>query len=527
MFREMDFRPELVQLDRFVLFRPCRPKVLVVTDGLNFDPADDFGLTQFVDTLAGSQIYGMTPTVLKAHRGVDANADISTFRFDDASNGLKISRYDVVFLFGIARQGTSLPEPELDAIKTFMEAGGGVFATGDHEDLGAGLSKDVPRVRQMRYWLASETPDVGDTSRLSTNLPGDDDVYEFVDQSDTHPQRLYVNYRTDAGGIGDPHPLLQGGMLGPIEVFPDHPHEGECRVPSNLTTSFDLAGTSHEEWPNAIVGGGRVSPEMVAMSMSHGDSFPSKDALTPRSFMSIVAYDGHRAAVGRVSTDATWHHFVNVNIDGTDSPRGGLQSSPGTDTPEMAKIREYYKNLASWLMPKRRRLCLAFPWVIREVLRYPLFEEIRVPELKTAEAAALHNLGDQVSRALSLSYPSWQAKALESDLLELAIGEKAAAQLLDLGKRFGRLSGRDVALSALGGMVASAIETTIKVRDQKDVDVDQTYVPNAINAAKQSVEKYRSVSIDEIRSLQEMFQQALGAGTAPGATRPPREVASA
>lgn len=55
------------------------------------------------------------------------------------------------------------------------------------------------------------------------------------------------NYRTDAGGIGNPHPLLQGGPLGPIEVFPDHPHEGECRVPSDLTTTFPLDGGNPRE----------------------------------------------------------------------------------------------------------------------------------------------------------------------------------------------------------------------------------------------------------------------------------------
>jgi hypothetical protein len=39
-----------------------------------------------------------------------------------------------------------------------------------------------------------------------------------------------LNFRTDAGGVGNIHPLMQmpgsppGGRS--IEVFPDHPHEG-------------------------------------------------------------------------------------------------------------------------------------------------------------------------------------------------------------------------------------------------------------------------------------------------------------
>lgn len=509
MFKEINFRPELVAIDRRRWFKFCRPKILVVTDGLNFDPNDGFGLTQFVDTIQSASIYGTTPTVVKAHTGADPNADIPNFSFDDPTNGLTKSRYDVVFVFGIGGEFSALPQSEVDAIATFMEAGGGVFATGDHEDLGAGMSMNVPRVRNMRYWLAAETPDFGDDTRLSTNLPGDNDTYEFADQSDVHPQRLYVNYRTDAGGVGDPHPLLQSAALGPIEVFPDHPHEGECRIPADLNTMFTLAGENKQEWPDAISGGGKVVPEMVAMSMSHGDAFPGKDALTPRAFMAIVAYDGHRASRGRVATDATWHHFVNINIDGTDSGRSGLQDAMGNDTQDMLKIREYYKNLASWLMPKRRRICLYAPWIIAEVLRYPLFEEIRIPLLQDAGAEHLNRLGAQVFKSLSGRFPDWQAKQLLDDALEAGVGLKQAGALMTATRDFGRLGGKELANAAIGGMASAIIETAVVNKDKQEIDVDELFVPAALAAAKLAAEKYYQHSLDDLHRIQGLYKEIL------------------
>jgi hypothetical protein len=35
----------------FSWFSECTPKILVVTDGLNYQQAGQFGLTEFVDTL--------------------------------------------------------------------------------------------------------------------------------------------------------------------------------------------------------------------------------------------------------------------------------------------------------------------------------------------------------------------------------------------------------------------------------------------------------------------------------------------
>ena len=78
--------------------------------------------------LGGTQIHGMTPIV--EHRDRDAGGP------DQAFDDLSISKFDVVFLFGIETTGSALGASALSKVQHFMEDGGGLFSTGDHEDLG-------------------------------------------------------------------------------------------------------------------------------------------------------------------------------------------------------------------------------------------------------------------------------------------------------------------------------------------------------------------------------------------------------
>lgn len=274
--------PELLKL-----FHECTPRLLVVTDGGLDAGTGGFGLSRFVDTLKAATIHGMNPIVVTRSRGLN----------DEAFGDLAIGRFDVVFLFGADGEGSPLSAAACDQIATFMEAGGGVFATGDHDDLGAGMCGRIPRVRNMRRWAAADTPDASDSTRLTTNLPGVNGIFEFDDQSDREPQRLYANFNIPAdypvfvpvppppvGTANGPHPLLvmPGGAA--LDIYPDHPHEGECRLPDDLGTTFWLNGVELPEWP---IGGfipwlfGRPAPRLVASTMSYGDGFPGKAAVTP------------------------------------------------------------------------------------------------------------------------------------------------------------------------------------------------------------------------------------------------------
>ena len=384
------------------LFRECTPRLLVVTDGSLDGGTGGFGLSRFIATLQATTIHGMTPIVVHRMRQVAADPD-------GAFADLTISRFDVVFLFGFNTTASTLGAQALDRIKRFMQAGGGLFATGDHEDLGTGMCGQIPRVRAMRYWELSETPNAGDSTRLTTNLPGSDRIYEFNDQGDAAPQRLYANYAIGSdyrllapwppstNQVRAPHPLVRMLDGSALDVYPDHPHEGECRIPSDLSTTFPLDGADVAEWPRGRWFG-YARPRAVAYTMSAGNGFNSgsKSAVEPRSFVSIAAYDGQVGPVGRVVTDATWHHYVNVNLNG--------MLVGGNPNADLARIQRFWSNMAVWLMPATARRCL-LPWVIIKVLReHPIAEEIRIPidvdlpieELRTIGLAVAGAIDDEM-----------------------------------------------------------------------------------------------------------------------------------
>jgi hypothetical protein len=498
------------------LYRECTPRVLVVTDTLNFDPNLGFGLTQFVNTLKAATIHGMTPIVKTASRYGSPGADLPGFDFKHPTDGLTTSRYDVLFLLGKDTEGAGdLPADQVEVIAKFMQDGGGVFATGDHETLGAALCGDLPRVRNMRKWKAADAPpDIRNENRHSTNLSGSDETEEFDDQSDRNPQRLYLNYRTRAGGTvlidRAAHPLMQ--MIAPrkvLEVFPDHPHEGECRLPASLAGGFPLGGGTATEWPKDAAGAD-VAPEIVAYSVSHGDGFPmgptgAKEGLVPKLFAAVAAYDGHRARVGRVVTDATWHHFVNINLDGTESPLTGLQSPAGADTDALVRIRRYYVNLATWLMPQRTRRCLRFPLVLKELVRFPLFEELDLPRPPEPIGPGLRQLGDAVMRSMLAHRPAWEAQSLADDALEDALGAEAFAKLDAERRGIAGQTRAELGQAALGGLVAGIVDELAALKSAEEIVPHKSFEERARAGARNAVVQLLQPQRDELTRVDRLL----------------------
>ncbi len=379
------------------LFKECTPKILVVTDGLTFDSAD-FGLSDFINTLKNASIHGMKPIVKTAHRGASA-ADFTNFTF--SSSTLSISKYDVLFLFGVESAG-ALPASEINTITDFMNAGGGVFATGDHANLGKKLCGDIPRVQGMRRWVG---PSASGIDRISTNDPGANNAFDFDDQSDAIAQKIYPSY-TGTTASSQPHFLLQHPTKKIIEVLPDHPHESECVIPASLANAA--------EWPKDA-GGQVVSPELVALSMSYGGGFTGKQPISqPRAFGAIGAYDGHQAKVGRIAVDATWHHFININMIATGSGPGLAGDADVYD-----RVSTYFKNLAVWLMPKKVRKCLRWPLIITMKKLYPIAEFL--PELVHGKRtlAATVEAGRELQVTLARFMTPGEQKEIIEDLFEL------------------------------------------------------------------------------------------------------------
>ena len=352
MDREEALRDFIREPVSFYLWRPCTVRVLIVVDGLDFSPSNGFGLSQFVTTILNTGWYVRFAITLADIRNVNVAAQgmmpgepriadrIAGFRFDNTDH-FAPDRFDVVFLFGIAetyqffpgRGQATLTDAELQAIGEFQNGGGGLFATGDHAALGRALCSRVARARNMRLWdsknnaLGEDMVSMTGRYRNDTNRIGHDSTSEFNDQSDDIPQQIDPVFYTRRSFIFRyrfPHPLLCGPR-GVIRVMPDHPHEGECIVPPDTSLNVQFTGKLGAEYPPGSGGGAQPFPEIISYNRVPAGNVASvdPDRLTDdksptvgQRFPGISAYDGHRAGIGRVVCDSTWHHFVNINLTG-------------------------------------------------------------------------------------------------------------------------------------------------------------------------------------------------------------------
>ena len=448
--------------------------VLVLTDGDGSFQAkgNRFALTEFVTTLKADAGDLWNFAVTTAHRyapgvylGLAGDpstdfsnlADVKNFSFTNAQH-FPPGFYDEVFLFGFATTtpgqsygypaGHALGDPELAVLAAFMEAGGGVFAVGDHDDLGIDLCGKVPRVRSMRRWAfdyaaitqngvpnynlydesSHNAPPAMGPHRHSTTVAGANGRFEFDDQSDDIPQTNQpVIYQMISGNTfltrvtRYPHPLLCG-MEGVIDVLPDHMHEGECEVPnaSGLTKTYAFgSGSPLPEYP--ALNGSPLPPQVVAwgtVAQRKADSSytdpgqPSKyddnELLDGDTFGQIAAWDGHVVGRGRVSVDSTFHHFVNVNVIGdtddakhtwtNDEPikaKGFLGSVSGQAF--YTRIREYWRNIARWLAPQPKQDSHATEWLTKVASDPRLGEEVGY----VGDLGAVASYGSHVHSLLS------------------------------------------------------------------------------------------------------------------------------
>ncbi|MEJ6404269.1 hypothetical protein [Yoonia sp. 2307UL14-13] len=348
--------PEVV-FDRRWLFR-CRVKILVVTDSF----AGGFGMTAGFHLGQALAIVNADPwshiqfSFAKAHRGQSGEDDvIDNFRFDDHD----LDQYSQIWMFGIERtnNGTPLSETELRAVSEFMDGGGGVFATGDHEDLGNSMCAEVPRVRSMRrWWYSNPGPNGEPVAPAQSGADRHDTLVGGGTQTDPDPQmirpRLYQ--RTLLAGsvlkkvVRYPHPVLCGPS-GILNYLPDHMHEGLCEVPDDLGNSWTFDGQEFTEYPDDS-NGVQVRPEVIAYADNN---------VNAQEFGVLGAYDGHRADVGRVVVDATWHHWFNINTMpyANASDPAHPSYTPAT-VAKWREIQEYFRNVAVWLARPSLQRCI-------------------------------------------------------------------------------------------------------------------------------------------------------------------------
>lgn len=371
-------------------------KVLLVLDGTYrfAEPHDtpDFTFTTLVSALTAAGIQ-----VTKAHREADATADIQNFSF--SGPGVNLLDYDVLWLIGYRGRnisGTSgafnLDPPQLAAIARFMDAGGGVFATGDHDSIGADMCGSIPRVRAMRCWYGPGDPISPMPASFPRNFPAlgtgradttqknpggdydldnngtDDGFIWFENQSDSIPQPITP--------VSSPaHPILRKNGAD-IVVYPDHMHEGNTLgkvMGYDYTQVLSINGSSVTEFPS--VAGTRAMPAVIATGqVLHQSSkhvydtagFLDPAQADPKSVNTLSVYDGRNSGVGRIVTGSTFHHYIDINLTGdsnVNSPaidaltgpgaeKGQGYANPGAET-TFADIKTVYANIVAWLARPR------------------------------------------------------------------------------------------------------------------------------------------------------------------------------
>ncbi len=435
---QLQLRKDILQVEPrriwpWYWWHPCEINVLLVVDGLDFS-TDGFGLSIF--TTIFQELQSASPVYLRykvtlAHRFdfqvfeggglidlIDSEVmqasntfihdRIVDFRFDNAAHFTQ-NKYDQVWLFGISSSYT-LSNAEIAAVENYMNKGGGLFATGDHGALGQALCGEIPRVKDMRHW--DETAPAPDSEvsmsqhrRNDTNKPKPAGPDIFANQSDDLPQTIYPRLFD-----GLPHPLLSISPFtvpsGIIDIMPDHPHEGEMKPETIFSVTNPSTGATQN-----------VRTQNIAQSFVVGGiRSGTKDPTIPHCFSSIGVFDGRVANVGRIVVDSTWHHFVNINLQ-------------GFNLATMQVVKQYYKNISKWISRRKLMLCWYRRYVIHASLSDRIIEastnkpNVRLENIPIAD---LFSMGQHAMDIVSEEMTPADAVQFELANLELLMPELAA-----------------------------------------------------------------------------------------------------
>ena len=472
--------------------------ILVVVDtSISVDPSNDFGISSVIDLIRNTQVGCMRFRVDIALRNGEAPNVVAAptihqpkyrgFQFDMVSAGASvIDSYEQIWCFGFnpSNSGSAndaeidlasaLPAQagELAKLASWMKVNkGGLFGTGDHHFLGASMCRKIPRLGSMRRWTnADGVPPIGTSARIDTLRPpsaayepgapgGPAALGNSPHQGDltvqpiqwTAFQRSFWPFRW----LKRPHPVLCHPTMGPINVMPDHAHEGLCVEAANInlaaTYNFDGAG-AQDEYPNAIDGGAKPEPFMAAYGSNLGSPPYNfvKGAQPARAHNPMVnVYDGHRAGVGRVATDSTWHHWMDVNIN-------NIRAANNDD---WKKISRYYINLAIWLNPPGKSTHCFYVSAVASHFQTPGFQEYSFN-------ASIRDLGQSLRTHLVYHYgPCWVTERIWEIIWERKLWPFELLREERPSIDFGGIDPTILEELVLGHMVKATLKSAQTVKD--------------------------------------------------------------
>lgn len=436
--------------------------LVVVEENISVHPSNDFGITQVIDLIRKTKIGCMRFRVDIALRNLAAQSIVASpsptqhkylgFRFDMMDSGTAvIDKYEQIWCFGFKPSNSgSASDAEIDAAAAMpasnaellrldqwmTEKKGGLFGTGDHHFLGASMCRKIPRLGTMRRWTnADGVPPQGRSelpnpqNRIDTlrppsaqylpGAPGQLSLENNAHQGDLVVQPIQwvadqSNYINFFKVQKRPHPVLCHPTLGPIDVMPDHAHEGLCVPHPDLGAKKKFK--NELEYPEATDGGAKPGPKIIAYGSNLGqDPYKFAKGVQPardRNPM-IAVYDGHRAGVGRVATDSTWHHWMDVNIN----------EIRAANTVDWQKISRYFQNLAVWLNPPGFSTSCFYTAVVASH-----FQAVGMQDF--APKASVFDLGTSLRRHLQVMYgPCWVTETLWLVLDDLKLIERVPFRL--------------------------------------------------------------------------------------------------
>lgn len=441
---------------------PAQCRILMYGDSSVFLSGGGFQGLTYVKTLLESHAYFYVKfSVDFCNRdGLDPSATIFAGQPKKLTDLDIVDKYDELWLFGLTpnngQPGTPLDANEIALMDQFMAAPkfGGVLTVGDHVSLGQAISGGITRAGQMRLYPAPPNfPPSWNTSLVQrppkagepADPPGPGQPYNFNDQSDDIPQTIrWKRYFADFLHRR-PHPVLCGPD-GPIDVLPDHEHEGEALAPP-------IGGDAR--WPT--VAGYQEPPEVIAWGRVK-DPNATKYG---QEFGVISAYNGQMVNVGRIVADSTWHHWFDINLiglAGSGPPYTGF-SATADGQAALKKIDAYYLNCGVWLAPPAVQSAMRFAawWSIvwsNVVIELPLGAPLRF-----WGATGIDALGRRAPRCAVFDWvwpkepiyepkiPWWEWVQLipENDLINIPVEQYLAGGILkELSQHFGPHSKRSI-----------------------------------------------------------------------------------
>lgn len=401
-------RAVLDELIRIPIWFRTQNILIVVDGGISLNASQgNFGIGRIAQLVDGADFgFALTRVVLATRDGAQikhtlpeaqrlSGATYEGFRFDqlEPGGGRTIDLFDQVWCFGFkpgihnatpaddahindAANAPTSPA-ETTALRDWMDHRmGGVLAMGDHSILGASMCNAIPRVRRMRRWTAAEgVPMQVGPQRYDTLQPGNaaetynpvtnpyPSAIAFDNQSDAVPQPIeWVPESSFVVGlrvVQRPHPILCHPTLGPIDVLPDHMHEGAC---------IDTAAITDPTGDFPTVGGQHPMPKTIA----YGRTLPDPPwnhafgAQPGRRFPLVNVYDGQSIGLGRVVVDSTWHHWFDINLTGLETAGGD----------HWEKVKRYYVNVAIWLAKPAWRARMWWPYFVALPFTYAYVQQL-------------------------------------------------------------------------------------------------------------------------------------------------------